>query len=279
MNKTDIPNIIRQFLKKNDAFKVIYQPSTKLLTPISRRLLILDSSFNPPHLGHFSMIKQSILLLCKDNKDLNISTINTNSVLLLFSVKNADKDSVTENEYIKRLNMVNKMCEIVSNELGISCGIALTNASLFVDKNELIRKWVNNYNNNYNNNNNNNNNNSQSNEFNIDTYFLLGFDTLIRFLDKKYYNDTIFNSLKSFFETSKIIVFLRDDPSSKFDVHEQEKYVEDLDINQDWKNRIKFCESKEEWSISSSKIRKLIAEKDVTWKKLVIPGIEDDIIS
>lgn len=265
INCNEIKNIVASFLKNGEAFKLIHQsPTRPLLSPMTRRLLVLDSSFNPPHLGHLSMIKESILKLKDDGTSLaNVASINTNSVLLLFGVRNADKGTVSVEEYSNRLAMVEMMSEYIMSELGVSCGIALTSASLFVDKSDLVNEWV-----------------QRHSQNDVNKYFLLGFDTIIRFFDPKYYKGSLSDSLDPFFANSKICVFLRKDPSSRLDVSSQVKYLETLEIPQDWKHKITFCQSQREWSISSSGIRRTIStdNSDSSWHDKVIPSIRDYII-
>lgn len=258
MSTSELTQIVKQFIKNNDTFKLIHQTKSRpLLNPTTSRIMILDSSFNPPHLGHLSMIKKSIL---QPKTKIGVSTINTNSVLLLLSIKNADKQDVEYSEYVERIKMIQSMSIYVEQELGLSCGIALTNSSLFVGKNTLIREWINEYNS------------------RVKSTYLLGFDTLIRFLDLKYYKDTLVNSLSCFFNTSSVIVFLRDDKSSKLAINDQEKYISTLDIPADWHNAITCLRSEDAWCISSSHIRELVGKGDESgWKPMVLPSIAEYI--
>lgn len=274
----DVVNAIKLFLKNKESFRVVEcVGNSKLITSLTRQLLVLDSSFNPPHLGHLSMIRQSLLELSKkktENKTFGVQTINTNSVLLLFSVKNADKDSVSIEEYAKRLEMVTLMSKYINQELGIYCGVALTDASLFVDKSTLINNWI-----------------RKESENKIENYFLLGFDTIIRFFNKKYYVNSIVDSLNPFFKQSNLIVFIRDDKSSQMSITDQVEYLENIkrgnliegnDITKlpdNWKDRILYCEAKNEWGISSSGIRREIEAGNGSkeWEGKVISAIRNYI--
>lgn len=288
MSKVDTLNIVKNFLKNQDKFKLVYNTDIQhqsnsygLITPITQNLLVLDSSFNPPHLGHLSMIERSQSIINKNNatsNNLNLSCINIYSVLLLLSVKNADKNEVSSNEYSKRLKMMILLANYIKEINGINCGVALTNASLFVDKSDLITDWIHNETKEHNINITNN----------ISNYFLLGFDTIIRFFDPKYYiNKSIIESLNPFFQNSKIVVLLRDDKSSKMDITKQKEYLNDIvsknqlndtTLPDSWKGKLLYGESQKEWNISSSGIRKEISNNiSNDWESKVIPSIKDFI--
>lgn len=259
MNKLDIKGVVQGFLKGKERFKVISEGLNRpVVTPLTRQLLILDSSFNPPHLGHLSMIRQAIMKVGTIQENYTaVSSINTKSVLLLFSVNNADKGTAETEEYVRRLHMVELMSEYISTELGVACCVALTNASLFVDKSDLINGWL----------------RQRRTSMEVETYFLLGFDTLIRLLDAKYYDGNINEVLARFFKSSRIVVFLRNDPSCRMAVAKQVQFLHDLTIDDNWKQRIVQLESPKEWGINSSAIRANPSLLDTG--NVVIPSIRD----
>lgn len=258
--------VVKTFVRSGDSFRLVKCYGDRdVVGPTTRRVLVLDSSFNPPHRGHLAMIKQGVLSLSTHD---GIATINTNAVLLLLSVKNADKDSVSVDEYARRLHMVGLMAEHVCAGLGLSCGVALTDASLFVDKSRLVADWT-------------------GRSSGVDNFFLLGFDTLIRFFDPRYYREPLVEAVDPFFRHSKLCVLLRDDKSSRMDLADQKKYMQDLqngeiddkDNNRtalpaSWRGKVFFCEAKHEWAISSSAIRTAVREQDpVRWQGKVIPTV------
>jgi nicotinamide-nucleotide adenylyltransferase len=260
----DFSNIVKQFITNNEKFKLIYQ-SRPLILPMTTRLLILDSSFNPPHKGHLSMVQKSIVDLQK--AETGTTTINNNSVLLLFSLKNADKkDAISLENYIHRLNMIQLLSQYIDENLGVACGIAITNASLFVEKSDILKEWVNEHDEAVN---------------SIDQYFLLGFDTVIRFFDMKYYSpqySDISEAVGQFFEKSKICMFLREDPSSKMGIEQQKEYVSTQLPASLTKEDIVVTASEKEWNISSSGIRKEIDSGNSEWQKQVIPSVAQYIL-
>lgn len=254
--KPDFFKIIEQFLLKKDKFKLIFENATRpVITPTTRQLLILDSSFNPPHLGHLSMIKRGII----DMKlvGMNVSTVNYKSVLLLFSIHNADKGFADVANYVKRLEMMKEMCEFINEEMGIACGIGLTDSSLFVDKGDLISTWVNN----------------QS----VEKVFLVGYDTVIRIFDPKYYTESVDKVMIPFFTNNKICVFLRDVGNCDFE--EQKRYVTEL--QRKWgRDKVNVTQADDrEMKISSSAIRKKLAEGDPSWEDDVIPAVRNMLVS
>lgn len=271
MSKTEITNALKLFVSSTDSFRLVYKKSNNFeLTDFKnykQRLLILDSSFNPPHIGHLSLIKKGIVSSSKIfNNDLcNTLTINNNGVLLLFSLKNADKgDNFKTNEYIRRLMMIYKMCDYVNQELGIDCFVGVSKKSLFVEKDEDLK-------------------------FIKNKCYLLGFDTLVRLFDLKYYdgkNENLVNILQPFFEECKIFTLLRKD--EHFSIQSQLDFIENIKQQNEissgdkkikipgtWKDKIIFDKSENEWNISSSEIRELIGSKDSRWKPLVIPEVAD----
>ena len=262
-------NIIKQFITQNEKFKIIKE-TRKLITPITNELIILDSSFNPPHLGHYSMIKQSILDLNKRN-NINTSTINNKSILLLFSIENADKqNNLSIDTYVHRINMIDLMTKYIDQELGLACGIGLIKSSLFIDKSNLINDWLSGY--------------TSEGKEKISQFFLLGYDTVIRLFNMKYYpnSDNINEALKPLFDNSKICVFLRKSDKSDEDEKEITKQIEYLKNLQKLLNdesKILICMSENEWNISSSSIRNSVqnGNDDKSWNSQVIHSIRDYI--
>jgi nicotinic acid mononucleotide adenylyltransferase len=123
----------------------------KWINPIahSSSFAVLDSSFNPPHNGHLEIVKDS-------------------NVVLLFSIKNMDKETRNIKDRVEMIKLLNLPA-------------AITDQGRFVDKASL---------------------------FPDGTTFIMGYDTLIRFFDVKYY--TNFQSdMDRFFTKSVIKVFDR----------------------------------------------------------------------
>lgn len=244
---------INQFLQCNDKCRLVYGNVDSLMTKMTQRLIILDSSFNPPHLGHLSMIKGS--LLKPVGKSITIGCINTSSVLLMLSIHNADKPTVEIDQYVQRLELIEKMAIKVREELGVDCGICIVKCPLFIEKANEIRRIFN------------------EKELKID--YLLGFDTLIRLFNPKYYKDgNVFKSLDEFIKSNNLIIFLRDDDMTT--IEDQKEYFKKLSVGEipgvpsNWIEHIQIEQMVDYWWISSSLIRKKIEDGDETWRSLVI---------
>lgn len=245
---------LTQFLQCSDKFRLVYGNVESLMTGMTQRLIILDSSFNPPHLGHFSMIQGAIMKPPMSNS-ISIGCINTNSVLLMLSIKNVDKPTVEVDQYSKRLEMIEKMAVKVREELGVECGICLVKCPLFTEKAIEINKVFN--------------------KGKIEFDYLLGFDTLIRLFDPKYYkHEGVSKSLDEFIKANYLTVFLRDDGITS--VKDQNEYFEKLKTGQisgipsNWINHINLRKMEDHWWISSSLIRRKISDGDETWRRLAI---------
>lgn len=270
---------VKNFLNGVDRFKVVFcrdntinNTNPKLITPITNDILVLDSSFNPPHLGHQSMLEIAPAIYNK-NIDLAPGTVttkdlSTHSGLLLLSIKNADKGDVSTEEYAERLDMM----ILLAQKTYLTCAVALTKESLFINKSKLITEWL----------------KIESPNKHIDNYFLLGFDTITRFFDLKYYqNKSIIESLNPFFENSHIIALLREDNSlSGMNISQQMEYLDKIIKNQTlnglklpdlWNNKIIYGECKDTWNMSSSKIRQNVKNDVIDWKAMVLPEVADYI--
>lgn len=151
------------------------------------RVCVLDSSFNPPHLGHLAIVNES---LCH-YKDV--------AVLLLLLLKNADKADAPA-AFEQRLAMMAAMAREIETR-GVAVGLGLTTHAKFVDKAAALSRLCSGR-----------------------LTFLVGFDTLVRILDKKYYRD--FDAeLSQFRATSLLFCVTRDGEASH---EEQVRYVEQL---------------------------------------------------
>lgn len=173
-------------------------------------------------------------------------------------------------DFVNRLLMVYHMANAISEEYGVSCGIGLTKCSLFINKEEVLKDWICNE----------VNSSFFKTEKNGKLCFLVGFDTLVRLFNKKYYGElSITESFRGFFDNSEIFVLLRDD--GKIAVEEQRKYLKNIseglvdEVPQKWANKIKIAEATGEWGISSSEIRKEISKGDLDWKLKVLKPVSE----
>jgi nicotinic acid mononucleotide adenylyltransferase len=136
------------------------------------RLLVLDSSFNPPTKAHANLLSKA--LASKPSNYFDAS-------LLLFSTTNADKKLVGAS-VLQRACMMELMA--ASSKI-INIAVGFTPHAKFVDKAKAIESWFQNP---------------------VELVFILGYDTIIRLFDPKYYNSIpVKDALASFFENHKLV--------------------------------------------------------------------------
>lgn len=235
-------------------------------------LLVLDSSFNPPHWGHFTLVKKAVeyysdrLIQDSENKggENENKTRSQINVLLLLSVRNTDKVN-NPATFDKRCEMISFLKFELENEIKpqINCSIGLTIFGKFIDKNKIIK----------------------------DKYcpkglivYLVGFDTIVRVFDPKYYlPDPLSLALGEFMSTSEFFCLTRKtacknakNGSYHYDEKEklyfqQQNYSRDIIngkylpiIPTEWGGKIKVVTNDNKFSaISSSAIRKKFHNKNV----------------
>ncbi|KAK6463950.1 nicotinate-nucleotide adenylyltransferase [Scheffersomyces coipomensis] len=282
---------LHDFINSSADFKIIYTlakhdnsdiatPHSSIVLPTTRRICVLDSSFNPPHLGHYALIKES---LNPNHYYQNTTNINDHSIvekddekaiLLLLSVKNADKIKPVPESFENRLEMMYLMIHDLSQKFphSKSISIGLTKHAKFVDKSISILNYL-------------HNDNDYTATSHIKLTFLVGFDTLIRIFNPKYYlPDKLSTSLEEFMASTDIFCLTRNDNSvSELD---QSTFVEDIkngkhvDIPSHWSNNIFLINNGDKISfISSSNIRSNILSGSNNWHDKVIPEIKDFIIN
>ena len=214
MSKGRFLKPLQEFLTSKSDFSIIYNTSTtgstsSFINPTTQRVCILDSSFNPPHLGHYALIEESL------TKNYDNIPITNKVVLLLLSVKNADKLHPKPESFDKRLDMMYLMANGLSKKYPVNIAIGLTNHAKFVDKSLSVLNYIKETQNHH-----------QERNL-IKLTFLVGFDTLIRIFDPKYYlPDKLSNSLENFMKNTDLFCLTRLDNS--FSQLEQSKYIDDI---------------------------------------------------
>ena len=284
---------LQEFLTSKSDFSIIYNTSStttttssSFITPTTQRVCILDSSFNPPHLGHYALIEESL------TKNYDNIPVTNKVVLLLLSVKNADKLQPKPEPFDKRLDMMYLMANDLSKKYPVNIAIGLTNHAKFVDKSLAALNYI--------------KSNHQINQNNlVKLTFLVGFDTLIRIFNPKYYlPDKLSNSLETFMKNTDLFCLTRLDKS--FSQIDQSKFIDDIrkgdheEIPSHWSDNIYLVPPKEIdnknsnngidiATLSSSSIRKQIENENAntntntngdgeTWKSEVLPEIANYII-
>jgi len=264
---------LHDFTNSNSHFTIIYKTTPTPITHHTSTLHILDSSFNPPHLGHLSLLSKSLKrsIPITQTTELQDPQTSQDSVLLLLSIKNADKAPQPES-FVNRLIMICKMANYVKEKYDHvqNVSVALTKYAKFVDKSDVIREWV---------------DGIISKEYvgnlnkNIKFSFLVGFDTLIRVFDPKYYHpDGINEALGQFMKYNDFFCLTRGVDE------DQRGYVQkikngEMGLPRDWAEKIHLIEGDEKFlHISSSDIRKKIQlQQETGWENYVISSIVEFI--
>ena len=143
-----------------------------------------------------------------------IESCPMNSRLLLIANKNVDKDQDNFNDRIELLKL-------------LDMPLAITSEARFVDK---------------------------AKQFEVPVCFLMGYDTLVRFFDPKYYGNAFDHEMQDFFTTSSIKVVDRGE-------HDKGMWErEELKFGLRYQKLIQMTRHLEGKDISSSQVRKLLAE-------------------
>lgn len=264
---------LNDFILSTSDFSVVHGPQL-LVSGATKRVCVLDSSFNPPHLGHQALAVECFKhAYAADEKD------RDKVLLLVLSVKNADKVTPEPAPFEDRLAMMCIMANNLASNYGLQVGVGLTKHARFVDKARSILNYF-----------------AKDNSL-LKLTFAVGFDTLVRLFNPKYYlPDKLLSSLNDFIEATRIFCLTRHD--ALLSHQEQIEYVTKIrqnkfkDIPRHWANSIELREEKNSniTDISSSAIRRQIAAaaaadasaleqpRDANWGVEVLPEIKEYII-
>lgn len=283
---------MKDFLHSEKDFSVVFSTikNNKLVSEKTARVVVLDSSFNPPHYGHYSLAKEALFYNYENGarKDARIDTTDSDatsadkrvtkdsivvpkppksgpcSLLLLLSVKNADKIHPAPALFEHRLAMMQLMAQNWYADTNVDVSIGITRHAKFVDKLVSILKEL---------------------EQPVKLTFAVGYDTLVRILDEKYYvPDKLLDSLREFMAISDIFCLTRADGSAS-DV-EQLKFVNDVGnghfahIPLSWAKSIHMVNVPDSavCTISSSQLRRSYAQSEAINLSLVAPNINAYIL-
>jgi nicotinamide-nucleotide adenylyltransferase len=227
------------------SFHSLPGPSPLATSPSTFRVAVLDSSFNPPTLGH-----RALALL-------SAASSPTEARLLLLSVRNADKTPRPgDASPVQRVEMMLRLAREVNAAVG------LVDAPAFVRKAELLRVAL---------------------PAGAQPTFIQGIDTLERFLAPRYYGDGSIEAmqaaLRRFFapegNDSRIICTRRAvellDPRGEPAI---------LETAHDWvqTGRINIVDIDSELqTFSSSLVRAKVRAGDSSWRQMVPNSIVDYI--
>lgn len=260
---------LKDFLSSKSDFRIVYSSvaNSPLANSSTRRIIVLDSSFNPPHLAHYTLAKEALKF-----KYSNVETPKSNSsLLLLLSVKNADKVLETPASYDHRLNMMLLMAHYLEKNLDVHVSIGLTHHAKFVDKSVSIIDYLKEY--------------FSSDYHSMKLTFAVGFDTLVRILDPKYYlPDLLLDLLHEFMTTTDLFCLTRSENVESYreqiDYFRQLRHGKIAEIPKVWADNIHVMSVEEDRDgiglVSSTRVRAAFAS-GITNNVPVIPEIREYI--
>ena len=238
---------LQSFESSSSSFKIVRTIPESAARASVTRLFVLDSSFNPPTRAHLRIVGSAL----RASHDAAPAR-----VLLLLATQNADKVPKPAG-FEQRLGMMSAFAQDVLEDVKDLNGhrdsaidIGVTKMPYFVDKSKAIAK-VSEY-------------QGSENHQTVSQVHLVGYDTLIRILNPKYYPpDHTLDSLEDLFEEHSLRVTLRMDEDFE-SVDKQRDYVERLKVEPsfaagwrtEWGKKVEIDESKGgEEAASSTKAR------------------------
>lgn len=257
---------LEDFLASKKDFNIVYSlAASPLATKTTKRIVVLDLSFNPPHLAHYTLAKEALSFQYGNPQYLK----KNSTLLLLLSVKNADKLTPTPASFDHRLQMMYLMANYFEKKLDVHVSIGLTSHAKFVDKSVLIIDYLREY--------------FADDYHSMKLTFAVGFDTLVRILDPKYYlPDSLLDLLREFMATTDLFCLTR---SENVDLYEEQMdYFKNLrkgsiaNIPQSWSENVHVVSVDDEnlGLISSSSVRSAFAS-GISNNVPVIPEVKEYI--
>lgn len=220
----------------------------------NKPLLILDSSFNPPSIAHLTLAQSAL------------KSSPTNRLCLLFATMNADK-APSPAPFQHRLAMMALLAQDLLSSLQqetesnpdkeeLSIDVAVTTAPYYNAKSAAISD-------------------SEAYPSHPRHTHLLGFDTITRFFNPKYYastHDPPLSALAPFFEAGhRLRVTLRPDESN-YTLEDQKSFVDSLangsmekdGAKREWAQQVELVDPNPRAGVSSTRVRE--AAKKGQWK-------------
>ncbi|CCC68981.1 hypothetical protein NCAS_0B08970 [Naumovozyma castellii] len=230
--------IYESFNANSRKFEIIYG-ADKVEGDVDK-LLVLDSSFNPPHWGHYTLIKKALNYYRKRQNDLRIH------VLLLLSINNADKGTKPAS-FDRRMDMMCLMSNLLKEQENVNVSVGITIFGKFVDKDKVImERFISNG--------------------SCNAVYLVGFDTVVRIFDPKYYTPLLLkDALHTFMQRAEFCCLTRD---GEVNVESQLQFPIDIldgayepELPKDWGSKIHILSNDDKYSsVSSSTARKEILD-------------------
>ncbi|MCJ1388838.1 hypothetical protein MMC18_001688 [Xylographa bjoerkii] len=270
-------NALQAFTSSSATFQVLRTVPLSSTFPAPKTLYVLDSSFNPPTVAHLRLATSAL-----DSTD---SQSSSKRLLLLLAIQNADK-APKPASFEHRLVMMTIFAEDLLRSLpaksidggSIAVDIAVTKHPYFIDKSRAITSsgiYQ--------------PDPSKSGEVPIEQVHLVGFDTLIRLLNSKYYPPShTLSPLQGMFEHHRLRVTYRGDDDWGGQ-EEQDAYLQDLKDGKreheggkrEWADSIQMAAGKKagERVVSSTKVREAAQGGDAdSLKKLCTEGVANYVL-
>ncbi|CCH45402.1 hypothetical protein BN7_4984 [Wickerhamomyces ciferrii] len=257
---------LQNFKNLKKGFEVVYSNhGEKPLNQNISRLCILDSSFNPPTKGHLTLVSKTIDYYTQDQK----TSIDDIHVVLLLAINNADKLPKPA-QFESRLDMMALFADHIQQKFEVPVTVALTEYPKFIDKAKALETWVDSW---------------VPDMSKVRFAFLVGFDTLIRIFNPKYYTALpISQALNEFIQRNDTFCLTRSDEANE-SITDQFKYVQDIadgktDLPTSWADKIHLMENDPDaLAISSSEVRDGVEKADDDWKTHVTDEVARYIIN
>ena len=259
-----VPSVLKAFALSSSSFRILRTIPESFPPRSALRLLVLDSSFNPPTRAHLRIVSSALA---------NRSHLQSQRVLLLLATQNADK-APKPAPFEQRLEMMaafaqDLLDQVQRTDSSLVVDVGVTKLPYFVDKAKTIADAIE-----Y-------RNDKSPNP--ISQLHLIGYDTLIRVLDTKYYPpDHTLESLKDLFAHHGLRVTLRADEALG-DKRDQRNHVERLSLQSqppvgvgwqpDGAQQIEIDEAKDvEDAVSSTRARKAAYRGDTMELESLCPS-------
>jgi nicotinamide-nucleotide adenylyltransferase len=259
----ELESALQSFTSSPSKFRIVRTVNATSTPP--KTLYILDSSFNPPSIAHLALATSALTRP-------SASDTAPYRLLLLFSTANADK-TPDPSKFTHRIALMTLFAEDLHRSLNdtsvdatgaaeVSIDIGLTKEPYYNDKSDAIANTT-----------------PPPYPKDVTHVHLVGYDTLIRFCNSKYYPkyDPPLSALASFFESGhKLRVTQRpydenDGSSKEFGtVEEQEAYLKRLrdgeregeGFKKEWADNIDMVEGGEGVGVSSTRVRSVARDGD-----------------
>lgn len=235
MSSRKYSTLLQSFISSSDLFEILNPPSR----PVNdETIFILDSSFNPPTNAHLALARSSL------------TPSVTSTIILLLAVQNADKQAKPAS-FAHRIEMMELLARGIEKTSNATALLALSKHPRFVDKAKEVAIAF---------------------PLAKQVVWLVGYDTLIRILDTKYYYpETLEESLKLFWGRNRLVCAVRGDEDVERAFMGKIRAGEIDGVPVSWAKYIKMIDpvGKED---SSTRVRKAAAREN--WEELtkLVPG-------